>query len=379
MSLKIPYTKPYICGTELGHISKTIAMGQLSGNGLFTNLCEDLISKMVDSKHALLTHSCTAALEISALLANIKPGDEIIMPAFTFVSTANAFVLRGGIPVFVDIRSDTQNIDESLIEEAISPKTKAIVVVHYAGVSCEMDTILDIAQKYELCLIEDNAQGVSASYKNKPLGSFGNLSCLSFHATKNIISGEGGALCINDESLISRAQIIREKGTNRNEFLLGNVDRYSWQDIGSSFLPSELISAFLFSQLNNAPLITENRISIWNNYHKILNTQQNKSLFKLGHVPDDCHHNGHIFYILLSESISRTRLINSMADRGIQLTSHYTPLHNSPAGIKYCKTSGSLKNTVHTANKIVRLPTWIGISNEEQEEICFNLLDLLVK
>jgi dTDP-4-amino-4,6-dideoxygalactose transaminase len=267
---KIPFNLPHMTGKELEYISRAHKNGVLAGNGPFTNLCEKWLTEKIGCRGALLTHSCTAALEMAASLIDIKPGDEIIMPSYTFVSTANAFVLRGGIPVFVDIRADTLNIDETLIEAAITPKTKAIVPVHYAGVPCEMDTIMEIAQKYKLFVIEDAAQALLSTYKGKPLGSIGNVGCLSFHETKNVISGEGGALLVNDEDMMMRAEIVREKGTNRSKFFRGEVDKYTWVDIGSSYLPGEIIAAFLWAQFEQAELITEKRLDIWNYYHNSL-------------------------------------------------------------------------------------------------------------
>jgi len=298
---------------------------------------------------------------MSSILLNISAGDEVIMPSFTFVSTANAFVLRGGTPVFVDIRRDTKNIDEKLIESAITPKTKAIVVVHYAGVSCDMDAIMEIARKNNIALIEDAAQGILSQYKGKYLGSFGDLSTLSFHETKNINCGEGGALLINNSSLTDRAFIIREKGTNRKIFYEGQVDKYSWVDIGSSFLPSDLSAAYLLAQLNHSTDITNRRLCIWNSYHDAFQNLETTGRAKRPVIPDDCQHNGHIYYLELNSKVERANFIKKMAAFGIQCPFHYVPLHSSPAGLRFGRFSGDLKITNELSERIVRLPLWVGV------------------
>lgn len=304
--MTIGFNKPYLTGRELDHIGEAHAKSKLSGDGRFTGLCNTWLEQRTGCHKALLTHSCTAALEMSAILADIQPGDEVIMPSYTFVSTANAFVLRGGVPVFVDIRPDTLNIDESLIEAAITDKTKAIVPVHYAGVACEMDAIMAIANRYKLLVIEDAAQGVLANYKGRALGSIGHLGCFSFHETKNIISGEGGALLINDPRLVDRAEVIREKGTNRSRFFRGEVDKYTWEDIGSSYLPGEITAAFLWAQMQEADAITAQRVDIWNRYHEAFENLEKSGRLRRPVIPVDCNHNAHMYYLLLRDLKERT-------------------------------------------------------------------------
>jgi dTDP-4-amino-4,6-dideoxygalactose transaminase len=313
-----------------------------------------------------MTHSCTAALEMSATLLDIKPGDEIIMPSYTFVSTANAFVLRGGVPVFVDIRKDTLNINEKLIEQSITSKTRAIVPVHYVGVACEMNTICDIAKKYNLAVIEDAAQGIMAKYRGKPLGSFGEFGCLSFHETKNIHCGEGGALLINRENYIERAEIIREKGTNRSKFFRGQVDKYRWVDIGSSYLPGELTAAFLAAQLENAEKITQKRLSIWNKYKDIFEGFEKTEKIRRPIIPKECEHNGHIYYLILNKRYDRDKVLENMRDKGVNAVFHYQPLHSSPAGLKYGRTPFPLPITEDLSERIIRLPVWIGFDQHER-------------
>jgi dTDP-4-amino-4,6-dideoxygalactose transaminase len=360
-----PFNKIYISGNELHYIEDAISTGHLAGDGKYTNYCKEWLEDNTNALSALLTNSCTSALEMSASLLNIGHGDEVIMPSFTFVSTANAFVSRGATPVFVDIRKDTLNIDEALVEEAISPNTKAIVVVHYAGVSCDMKRICDIASSYKIPVIEDAAQGIMAKYKGSALGSIGDLGCISFHDTKNIVAGEGGALLINNPMLIDRAEIIRDKGTNRKIFLRGEIDKYTWVDEGSSYLPSELISAFLFAQLEKAREITEMRLQIWNQYHAAF-----RVLEKIGKVirptlPSDIQHNGHIYFLILKNSEARDQFINSMKAKGIVCTFHYIPLHNSDAGTKWGKMKGKLQVTEDIASRIVRLPIWPMIDSKK--------------
>jgi len=345
----------------------------LAGDGPFTKACGEWIERKTGAQRALLTPSCTAALEMAALLMNVKPGDEIIMPSFTFVSTANAFVLRGGVPVFVDIRRDTLNIDETLIEDAITPKTKAIAPVHYAGVSCEMDTICDIAKKHGLKVIEDAAQGIMATYKGKPLGGIGDLGAFSFHETKNIISGEGGALLINDEKYIERAEIIREKGADRSRFFRGEVDKYTWQDIGSSFLPGELIAAFLWAQFEEAEQITNERLSIWQNYHQLLEPLETEGYLRRPIIPEECGHNGHIYHVLLAPKIDRGRVLERLKEAGVHAIFHYIPLHSSPAGERFGRAHGDLRNTNDLSERLIRLPLWIGLSRSDQERVVTEL------
>ncbi|MCK9482637.1 MAG: dTDP-4-amino-4,6-dideoxygalactose transaminase, partial [Bacteroidia bacterium] len=313
------------------------------------------------------THSCTAALEMSALLLDIKPGDEVIMPSYTFVSTANAFVLRGAIPVFVDIRPDTLNLDEKLIEEAITPRTRAIVPVHYAGVACEMDSIMAIARRHNLAVVEDAAQGVMASYKGRALGSIGDLGTFSFHETKNVISGEGGALLVNNPELALRAEIIREKGTDRSRFFRGEVDKYTWQEVGSSYLPGEVIAAFLWAQLEEADRITQQRLAIWDNYQQLLAPLAAEGLLTQPSIPDNCQHNAHMYYVILSAEADRQKVLEQLKQQGIGAVFHYVPLHSSPAGKGYTRTSGELKVTNDKAERLLRLPLWIGLTKEQQE------------
>ncbi len=367
--MNIVFNKPYMTGKELWYISQAHHNMQLSGDGPFTKKCHEWLEQQTGCQKALLTHSCTAALEMAAILADIKAGDEIIMPSYTFVSTANAFVLRGGVPVFVDIREDTLNIDERLIEAAITPKTKAIVPVHYAGVGCEMDTIMDIASRHNLLVIEDAAQGIMSAFKGKPLGSIGHLGCLSFHETKNVISGEGGALLVNDERFAERAEIIREKGTNRSKFFRGQVDKYTWCDIGSSYLPGELIAAFLWAQFEEAESITAKRMSCWENYHHLLEPLEAKDILRRPSISEGCQHNAHMYYILLAEQIERQMVLDKFTVKEITSVFHYVPLHASPAGQCYGRANGRLVNTINLSNRLLRLPLWIGLSETQQQYI----------
>lgn len=367
--MKIPFNKPFMTGKELYYIAEAHFNMILAGDGPFTKKCHAWLEQNTGTKKALLTHSCTAALEMSAILADIQPGDEVIIPSYTFVSTANAFVLRGGIPVFVDIRRDTLNIDETLIEDAITPKTKAIVVVHYAGVACEMDAIMDIAKRHNLLVIEDAAQGVFAQYKGKTLGTIGHLGCYSFHETKNVISGEGGALLINDERFIERAEIIREKGTNRTQFFRGQVDKYTWVDIGSSYLPGEVIAAFLWAQFEDADKITERRLAIWDVYHTNLEALEQNGGLNRPIIPEFCQQNAHMYYIMLHSLEIRTELINHMRENSIYPVFHYVPLHSSPAGKKYGRVFGEMTNTNELSDRLLRLPMWLSISEAEQKSV----------
>ena len=372
----VPFNKPSLTGREIDYLGQAHASGHLSGDGGFTKKCHAWLEAYSGAGKALLTHSCTAALEMSAILADIKAGDEIIMPSYTFVSTANAFVLRGGVPVFVDIKPDTLNIDENLIQAAITPRTKAIVPVHYAGVACEMDTIMAIAQRHNLLVIEDAAQGVMSSYKGKPLGGIGHMGTYSFHETKNVISGEGGALLVNDTRFAERAEIIREKGTNRSLFFRGQVDKYTWVDIGSSYLPSEIIAAFLWAQLEDAQAITAKRMSIWQNYHHSLAGLEAAGKLHRPTVPADCIHNAHMYYVLLESLTKRTEVIARLKLSGINSVFHYVPLHNSPAGMKYGRANGALPNTETLADRLVRLPMWLGMG-KGQEQVISEVLKVL--
>lgn len=361
MSMSIPFNKPYMTGKELWYIAQAHAAGHLSGDGQFTRRCSQWLEQRQGCEKALLTHSCTAALEMAAILANIGPGDEVIMPSYTFVSTANAFVLRGATPVFVDIRPDTLNIDETLIEAAITPRTRAVVPVHYAGVACEMDTIMAIARRHQLIVIEDAAQGIMSSYKGRPLGSIGHMGCLSFHETKNIISGEGGALLVNDAEFVQRAEIIREKGTNRSQFFRGQVDKYTWCDLGSSFLPGELIAAFLWAQMEAADEITHQRMALWQRYHQAFAALERAGMVRRPVLPEHCQHNAHMYYLLLPDLTGRTRLIEALKARRMGAVFHYVPLHSAPAGKTYGKVHGDMQQTDALSDRLVRLPLWVGL------------------
>ena len=365
---KIPYNTPFIVGNELAYIADAVSRGQLSGDGEYTRKCHAWLETKFGIKKILLTHSCTAALEMAALLCDIQLGDEVIMPSYTFVSTANAFVLRGAKPVFVDIRSDTLNIDEKLIEAAITERTKVIVPVHYAGVACEMDVIMDIAKKHKLIVVEDAAQAVDAYYKGQALGSIGDFGCFSFHETKNFISGEGGALSVNNPIFVKEAEIIREKGTNRAEFFRGEVDKYTWQSIGSSYLPSELIAAFLYAQLERAEDITTKRLKIWNRYNDELQVLAKNGDIILPQIPDECQHNGHLFYCILENCEIRERFLKFMKEKGIFAIFHYIPLHLSPMA-KKLGIEADLPTSTDLSNRIVRLPIYFILSEEEQAYI----------
>ncbi|NJD25024.1 MAG: dTDP-4-amino-4,6-dideoxygalactose transaminase [Betaproteobacteria bacterium] len=365
----IPFNWPYMTGKELYYIAEAHFNGSLAGDGPFTKRCHGWLEERTGCNKGLLTHSCTSALEMAALLLEIQPGDEIIMPSYTFVSTANAFVLRGGVPVFVDIREDTLNLDESLIESAITPRTRAIAPVHYAGVACEMDTIMAIARRHGLQVIEDAAQGVMSSYKGRALGSIGDLGAYSFHETKNLISGEGGALLVNAPDLSLRAEIIREKGTDRSRFFRGDVDKYTWQEVGSSFLPGELIAAFLWAQLEEADRITQTRLASWQRYHELLEPLEAKGALRRPIVPDELQHNGHMYYVLIAPEFDRQRVLDEFKRHEILSVFHYVPLHSSPAGVRYGRAHGRLDITTRQSQRLVRLPLWIGLSSEQQHRV----------
>jgi dTDP-4-amino-4,6-dideoxygalactose transaminase len=367
--IRIPFNQPFLTGRELEYIAEAHANHHLSGDGPFTRRCSAWLERTVGCPKALLTHSCTAALDMAAILADIGPGDEVIMPSFTFVSTANAFVLRGGVPVFVDVREDTLNIDESKIEAAITPKTRAIVVVHYAGVACEMDEIQAIASRHGLLVIEDAAQAVLASYKGRPLGGLGALGALSFHETKNILCGEGGALLVNDPALAERAEVIREKGTNRSRFSRGEVDKYTWVDIGSSFLPGEVVAAFLWAQMEMAEAITRRRKQIWARYQEAFAGLEASGHARRPVVPANTVSNAHNYCLLLPDLETRDRLIRGLREDGIHAVFHYVPLHDSPAGRKFGRASGSMEITRSVAERLVRLPLWLGLEAHQDEVI----------
>ncbi|MCG9584141.1 dTDP-4-amino-4,6-dideoxygalactose transaminase [Vibrio tubiashii] len=367
----IPFSKPTIIGNERKYIESAIQSGLLSGDGPFTDKCQHWFEEHLRCKKNLLTPSCTAALEMAAILIDIQPGDEVIMPSYTFVSTANAFVLRGAKIVFVDIRADTMNIDESLIEAAISEKTKAIVPVHYAGVACEMDSIMEIAGRFNLYVVEDAAQGMMATYKGRPLGTIGHIGAYSFHATKNYTSGgEGGLLMINDERFVERAEIVREKGTNRSQFLNGAVDKYTWVDVGGSHLPSELQAAYLFSQLENAKEINDLRLKLWKLYYSQLKELEYADFIELPEIPETVSHNAHIFFLKVKEPKVADRLIAHLKDYQVQATTHYVPLHSSPFGRLSSSVVNNLRVTDFQSQVIVRLPMYHGLSEKEVIEVC---------
>ena len=363
--MKIPFNRAFTIGNEIQYIQAAVERGALSGDGFFTKKCHEQLQSLLGCAKVLLTNSCTAALEMAAILANIQPGDEVIMPSYTFVSTANAFVLRGGVPVFVDIRPDTLNIDENKIVAAITNKTKAIVPVHYAGVACEMDTIMEIANNNNLLVIEDAAQAIMSSYKGKKLGTIGHLATLSFHETKNIIAGEGGALLINDPEFIDRAEIIREKGTNRSHFFRGQVDKYSWVDIGSSYLPGELIAAFLLAQLENADMIIAKRRKLWNRYWDGLVDVAKDGQIDIPSIPKYSQHNAHMFYIKMPNLSVRSALLNELNNQDVGAVFHYVPLHSAEAGKRYGRFHGLDEHTTRESERLVRLPMFYSMTEDE--------------
>lgn len=375
MLRKIPYNRPVIPENAEEYIREVLLSGKLSGDHNFTKKCNFWLEEYIKTKKAFLTTSCTHALEMVALLIGIEEGDEVIMPSYTFVSTANAFVLRGARIVFVDIRPDTMNIDENLIEQAITKKTKAIVPVHYAGVGCEMDTILKIAKKHSLFVIEDAAQGMMSTYKQRPLGAIGEIGTYSFHETKNYTCGEGGAILVNDKRFVKRAEVIREKGTNRSQFFRGEVDKYTWQDIGSSYLPSEINAAFLFAQFEKAEEINNNRLATWNKYYESLKSLREKGRIEIPKVPAECGHNGHIFYIKVKDLDERTRMIDYLKKNGIYALFHYVPLHSSPAGLRFGRFHGEDRFTTKESERLLRLPLFYGISKEDISYICLKIED----
>lgn len=362
----IPFNKPYMTGKELYYIANAHFSLRLAGDGKFTKQCNAWLENNTGCAKSLLAHSCTAALEMSAVLLDIAPGDEIIMPSYTFVSTANAFVSRGGVPVFVDVREDTLNIDEKLIEQAITPRTRAIAPVHYAGVGCEMDRIMEIANAHGLDVVEDAAQGIMARYKGRPLGSFGRFGTFSFHETKNIISGEGGALLVNRPEDVERAEIIRDKGTNRKKFFEGNVDKYTWVDTGSSFLPGEIIAAFLWAQLEEAQKIQKKRCALWHNYHDELKRLENAGYLRRPIIPGECEHNAHLYHIRLDPRFARDRVIARLKEEGIHAVFHYIPLHSSPGGQKFGRAASAMPVTDSASASLLRLPLYNDMTGEEQ-------------
>jgi len=365
----IPFNRPFVIGKEHEYIHEVVSNAHLSGDGRYTKLCNAWLEEETNAKRALITHSCTAALEMAAILSEAGPGDEIIMPSYTFVSTANAFVLRGATPVFVDVREDTLNLDERLVEAAITPRTKAIVPVHYAGVGCEMDAIMAIAKKHDLLVVEDAAQALMSTYRGKPLGTIGDLGALSFHETKNVISGEGGALLMRDERFAQRAEIIREKGTNRSSFFRGQVDKYTWVDVGSSYLPSEIIAAFLWAQLEHAKDLTDRRLRIWQRYHDAFAELEADGMARRPIIPAHCTHNAHMYYLLMPDLASRQQLIARLKENGVGAIFHYIPLHSAPAGRRFARSHGELPITTSISDRLIRLPLWIGMESRIDEVI----------
>lgn len=374
MTYRIPFNKPFIAGNEMTYIAQAVAGGQLAGDGAFTRQCHAWLEKTLACPMALLTQSCTSALEMAAMLANIQPGDEVIMPSFTFVSTANAFVLRGGVPVFLDIRPDTMNLNEALISAAMTPKTKAIVPVHYAGVPCEMDVILDLAKRHNTWVIEDAAQALLSTYHGRALGTLGDLGCISFHETKNIISGEGGALLINRPDCMERAEIIREKGTNRKRFLRGDVDKYTWVDIGSSYLPSELTAAFLLAQLERADAIIRRRCQICDRYGQGLQDLVRRGIVTLPFSSSETGSNGHMYYLVTRSSEERNALMAHLRKQGILAVFHYVPLHSSPAGQHYGRTGSAMTHTDHVSACLLRLPVYYEMTDSETNQVIESIL-----
>ncbi|NQU26387.1 MAG: dTDP-4-amino-4,6-dideoxygalactose transaminase [Candidatus Nealsonbacteria bacterium] len=365
----IPFNTPFIAGKELYYIAQAVTLGNIGGDGQFTRKCSRLLEERFNIRKVLLTPSCTAALEMAAMLCGLGPEDEVIVPSFTFVSTVNAFVRVGAKPVFVDIRPDTLNIDDSLIEEAITPNTKAIWPVHYAGVGCEMDRIMTIAEKHGLLVVEDAAQGVNAFHDSRALGSIGHLGAYSFHETKNYICGEGGALCINRPEFVERAEIIRDKGTNRQKFLRGEVDKYTWVDLGSSYVPSEICSAYLYAQLEMVDTIAERRRQIHEFYRQRLEPLEAKEMLRLPHIPEDCRGGHHMFYVLLPDVATRDGLLAYLRSRGVHAVFHYVPLHSSPMGKKYGYRDGDLPVTEELSGRLLRLPFYHSITEQEQMQV----------
>lgn len=369
VAYRIPFNRPFVVGKELFYIASAVTNGQIAADGIYIKRCSRFLEQRFATQRALMTPSCTAALEMATMLVGLGPGDEVIVPSFTFVSTASAVVRTGARPVFVDIRLDTLNLDETKIEEAVSPRTKAIIPVHYAGVGCEMDTILSVAERHGLRIIEDAAQGVHAYYKGRALGSIGHLGAYSFHETKNYICGEGGALCVNDSGLIRRAEIIRDKGTNRQEFFRGEVDKYTWVDVGSSYVPSEINAAFLWAQLENLELIAKRRKDIYERYLAGLSPLEARGLLRVPRIPVECQSNYHMFYILLPSGELRDRLMAHLKSLGILAVFHYLPLHTSPVGKSLGCAKHDLPITVDVSARLLRLPFYFDLSPEEQDEV----------
>jgi dTDP-4-amino-4,6-dideoxygalactose transaminase len=366
LPVTIPFNRPVLAGRELEYIREAIDRGHLAGDGVYTERCQHWLAKYIGASAVLLTHSCTAALEMAAILVGIEQGDEVVMPSFTFVSTANAVVLRGGTPVFVDIRQDTLNIDEELVDAAITPRTKAIFPIHYAGVPAEMNRVNELAKRHNLFVVEDAAQALGSKYRGSYAGALGDLAAFSFHETKNIITGEGGALSINNPTLIERAEIIREKGTNRKKFFRGQIDKYTWVDLGSSFLPSELVAAFLFGQLEQIGPIQKDRIATWTMYDAALRPFHNRGL-RTPTIPEHCVHNAHLYYLILPTCELRQELISRMKIEGITAPFHYVPLHSAPAGLRFARTSGQMTHTEDLSARLIRLPLYPRMGDAAQQ------------
>lgn len=365
----INFNAPTSTGNTAKYIADVFALAHTSGDGKYTKLCHQWFRDRLSCRESLLVHSGTAALEVAAILADLKPGDEVIMPSYTFCSTANAFVLQGAVPVFIDIRPDTLNIDERLIEAAITPRTKAIVPVHYAGVACEMDAILDIARRHGLLVIEDAAQAFDSFYKGRPLGTIGDMGCFSFHETKNIMSGEGGLFVTNSPQFAERAEIIREKGTNRSKFFRGQVDKYTWVDKGSSYLPSDIIAAYLYSILEIADSIQEKRKAIWSKYRLAFSDLEKAGRVRLPIIPESCTNNAHMFYMLFEDLADRTAFIDHLKANGVYAPFHYIPLHSAPAGARYCRSVGDFTVTNRVSDTLVRLPLYYDLADSETDKV----------
>jgi dTDP-4-amino-4,6-dideoxygalactose transaminase len=377
---RVPFNRPYATGREFEYIREAIELAHLSGNGPFTRRCAEWLEERTGSARALLTPSCTAALELSCALIGLEPGDEVLMPSFTFVSTANAVALRGATPVFVDVREDTLNLDETLLAAAVTERTKAIMPVHYAGVGCEMDAILGVAEAHGLRVIEDAAQGTLASHRSRALGGIGDLGCLSFHETKNVICGEGGALLVNRPELIESAEILQEKGTNRSRFLRGQVDKYTWVDVGSSFLLGEVSAAFLWAQMEHADEITASRIAVWDRYHEAFEALEADGLVRRPVIAPGCEHNAHLYYLLLGDQARRDQTIAALlSEHRVQSVFHYVPLHSSPAGQRLGRAHGSLDVTDDVAGRLLRLPLWVEMDDEHVEAVIDAVVDVVRK
>ena len=366
---QIPFNRPYATGREFEYIREAIANAHLSGNGPFTARCTERLEEELGGSRVLLTHSCTGALELAFLLTEIAPGDEVVMPSFAFPSLPNAVVLRGGVPVFVDVRPDTLNLDEAAVEDAVGPRTKAIAPVDYAGVGSEVDAFAQTAERHGLVVVEDAAQGYGASFRGRPIGTVADVACISFHETKNVISGEGGALVLNRPDWVERAEIVQEKGTNRSKFFRGQVDKYTWVDVGSSFLVSDINAAFLWAQLEEADTITARRLKVWERYHAGLEALEQRGVLRRPVVPEHCEHNAHMYYVLLEPGRDRDGVISDLRGHGVTAVFHYLPLHSSPAGRRFGRTHGVLSVTDEVSEQLVRLPLWVGMSDEQVDHV----------